>query len=172
MKKRILTAKRGSALLFLPILDILGSLISGQRGENDKRQQSRATCSKSNVTIVRWNGRGLYLPTYVNTDADCISARINIGQGVAAKKKKNAKKMIKKLSGATTVQLNELAKHMRVPHFRGVFIHNMLPTSDTRRNESDIVNLDDVITDSTRPVASSRTQRNNRVMYFDSFGNL
>ena len=61
---------------------------------------------------------------------------------------------------------------MRVPYFRGVFICNMLSTSDARRNESDIVNLDDVITDNTRTVASSRTQRNNRVMYFDSFGNL
>ena len=112
-----------------------------------------------------------YISLRTNTDADCISAYKH-GQGVVAKKKKNAKKMIKKLSGATTVQLNELAKHMRVPHFRGIFIHNMLPTSDARRNESDIVNLDDVITDSTRPVTSSRTQRNNRVMYFDSFGNL
>ena len=48
-------------------------------------------------------GRGLYLCPYKH------------GQGAAAKKKKNAKETIKMPSGATTnVQLNELARRMRI----------------------------------------------------------
>ena len=74
-------------------------------------------------------------------------------------------------SGATTnVQLNELARRMRVPYFRGVFMRNALPTSGVRRNESGIVNLDDATGPGTHWVAYAK--RNNRVMYFDSFGNL
>ena len=47
-------------------------------------------------------------------------------------------------SGATTnVQLNKLARRMRVPYLRGIFMRNTLPTSDARRNESGIVNVDD-----------------------------
>jgi len=64
---------------------------------------------------VMEQGRGLYLGPYKH------------GQGVAAKKK-NAEKTIKMPSGATTnVQLNELARLMRVPYFRSVFMRNMLP---------------------------------------------
>ena len=74
-------------------------------------------------------------------------------------------------SGATTnVQLNELARRMRVPYFRGVFMRNTLPTSGVRRNESGIVNLDDATGPGTHWVAYAK--RNNRVVYFDSFGNL
>ena len=74
-------------------------------------------------------------------------------------------------SGAiTNVQLNELARRMRVPYFRGVFMRNALPTSGVRRNESGIVNLDDATGPGTHWVAYAK--RNNRVMYFDSFGNL
>jgi len=75
------------------------------------------------------------------------------------------------LSGATTnVQLNELARRMRVPYFRDVFMRNMLPTSGAHRNKSDIVNLDDATGLGTHWVAYAK--RNNRVVYFDSFGNL
>ena len=74
-------------------------------------------------------------------------------------------------SGATTnVQLNELARRMRVLYFRGVFMRNTLPTSGVRRNESGIVNLNDATGPGTHWVAYAK--RNNRVMYFDSFGNL
>ena len=74
-------------------------------------------------------------------------------------------------SGATTnVQLNEFARRMRVPYFRGVFMRNALPTSGVRRNESGIVNLDDATGPGTHWVAYAK--RNNRVVYFDSFGNL
>ena len=74
-------------------------------------------------------------------------------------------------SGATTnVQLNELARRMRISYFRGVFMLNALPTSGARRNESGIVNLEDATGPGTHWVAYAK--RNNRVVYFDSFGNL
>ena len=76
-------------------------------------------------------------------DADCISARTNMDR-VQLQRKKNVKETIKMPSDATTnVQLNELARRMRIPYFRGVFMRNALPTSGVRRNESGIVNLDD-----------------------------
>ena len=46
-------------------------------------------------------------------------------------------------------------------------MRNTLPTSDVRRNESGIVNLDDATGPGTHWVA----KRNNRVVYFDSFDN-
>jgi len=73
-------------------------------------------------------GRGLYLGPYKH------------GQDVAAKK--NAKEMIKIASDTTNVQL-KLARRMRIPYFRSVFMRNALPTSGARQNESGIVNLDD-----------------------------
>ncbi|KYN09174.1 hypothetical protein ALC57_18713 [Trachymyrmex cornetzi] len=91
------------------------------------------------------------------------------GQGVAVKKKKTPKETIKMPSGATTnVQLDMLARRMRVSYFRGVFMRNALPTTGLRRNE--IVNLDDATGPGTHWVAYAK--RNNRVVYFDSFGNL
>ncbi|KYN29034.1 hypothetical protein ALC57_01542 [Trachymyrmex cornetzi] len=74
-------------------------------------------------------------------------------------------------SGTTTnVQLDVLARRMRVPYFREVFMRNVLPTSGVRRNGSGIVNLDDATRPGTDWVAYAK--RNNRVVYFDSFGNL
>lgn len=75
-------------------------------------------------------------------------------------------------TGVTTnVQLDQLARHMRVPFFRGVFMRDTLPlTSGIRRNESGIVNLDDDSGPGTHWVAYAK--RDNRVVYFDSFGNL
>jgi len=73
-------------------------------------------------------------------------------------------------SDATTnVQLNEFARCMRVPYFRGVFMRNTLPTSGAHRNESGFVNLDNATGPGTHWVAY--VKRNNCV-YFDSFGNL
>jgi len=47
-------------------------------------------------------------------------------------------------TGVTTnVQLDQLAKRMRIPYFRGVFMRNTLPINGVRRNERGIVNLDD-----------------------------
>jgi len=59
---------------------------------------------------------------------------------------------------------------MHVPHFTGFFMRNVLPISGTRRNESDIVNLDDARGSGTQWVAYAK--RDNHVIYFDSFGNL
>jgi len=74
-------------------------------------------------------------------------------------------------SGPTTnVQLNELARRMRVPYFRDVFMRNTLPTSGAHRNESGIVNLDNATWPGNHWVAYAK--RNNRIVYFDSFGNL
>ena len=42
----------------------------------------------------------------------------------------------------TNVQLSQLARSMRIPYFRGVYMRNALPRK-IRRNESGIVNLDD-----------------------------
>ena len=48
-------------------------------------------------------------------------------------------------TGATTnIQLEELARRMRIPFFRGVFMRNNLPISGIRHNESGIVNLDNL----------------------------
>ena len=68
------------------------------------------------------------------------------------------------------VQLNELARRMRIPYFRSVFMRNALSTSGACRNESGIVNLDDVTGPGTHWVAY--TKRNDYVVYFDSFGNF
>ena len=74
-------------------------------------------------------------------------------------------------AGVTTdVQLDRLARRMRISYFRGVFMRDALPTSGVRRNESGIVNLDDTTGIGTHWVAYAK--RNNRVVYFDSFGNL
>ncbi|XP_029665449.1 uncharacterized protein LOC115236867 [Formica exsecta] len=52
----------------------------------------------------------------------------------------------------------------------GVFMCNKLPINGIRRNESGIVNLDDVDGSGTHWVAYAK--RGDRVVYFDSFGNL
>ena len=73
-------------------------------------------------------------------------------------------------TGVTTnVQLQQLAKRMRIPYFRGVYMRNALPRK-IRRNESGIVNLDDVDGPGTHWVAYAK--RGDRAAYFDSFGNL
>lgn len=74
-------------------------------------------------------------------------------------------------AGVTTnVQLEQLARRMRIQFFRGVFMRNNLPINGIRRNESGIVNLDDVDGFGTHWVAYAK--RGDRVVYFDSFGNL
>ena len=74
-------------------------------------------------------------------------------------------------TGATTnLQLEELARRMRIPFFRGVFMRNNLPISGIRRNENGILNLDNFEGPGTHWVAYAK--RGDRVVYFDSFGNL
>jgi len=70
-------------------------------------------------------------------------------------------------AGATTnLQLTEMAKRMQIPYFRGVYMRDSLPRK-IRRNESGIVNLDDVDGPGTHWVAYAK--RGDRAMYFDSF---
>ena len=74
-------------------------------------------------------------------------------------------------TGATTnVQLKELARRIRIPFFRGVFMCNYLPISGIQRNENGIVNLDNFEGPGTRWIAY--TKRGDHVVYFDSFGNF
>jgi len=67
-------------------------------------------------------------------------------------------------TGATTnVQLEQLAKRMHISFFRGVFMRNNLPISGVRRNESGIVNLDDVDGPGTHWVGYAK--RGDRAVY-------
>lgn len=78
--------------------------------------------------------------------------------------------MLKMPTGITTnVQLEQFAKCMRIPFFRGVFMRDTLPALP-RVNESGIVNLDNVEGPGTHWVAYAK--RSDRAIYFDSFGNL
>jgi len=163
-KKRILlTAKRDGALPFLPMLGALGSLIGGAasvKAVNDSKAMRRQLEELQSASRSR-----------DEAGSRTVSRSVQTWTGCSCKEKKNAEKMIKMPSGAiTNVQLNELARRMRVPYFKGVFMRNTLPTSGAHRNESGIVNLDDATGPDTHWVAYSK--RNNYVVYFDSFGNL
>ncbi len=62
-------------------------------------------------------------------------------------------------TGVTTnIQLDQLARRMHVPYFRGVFMRNALPISGVRRNESGIVNLDDARNPGTHWVAYAKSR--------------
>ncbi|KYN17138.1 hypothetical protein ALC57_10593 [Trachymyrmex cornetzi] len=171
-KKRILpTTKRGGALSFLPMLGTLGSLIGGAesvaKAMNDSTAAQRQLEEPQRHDRAMEQGRGLYLAPY-KYGRGLYLGPYKRGQGVPAKKKKRQrddKNVVWRI-----MQLNDLARRMRVPYFRGVFMHNALPTSGARRNESGIVNLDDATGPGTHWVAY--VKRNNRVVYFDSFGNL
>lgn len=65
------------------------------------------------------------------------------------------------------------AKKLKIPHFRGVYMRDSLPTSSSppKRNECAIINLDSVQGPGTHWVAYKMTGRNS-VIYFDSFGSL
>lgn len=72
-------------------------------------------------------------------------------------------------SGATTgIQLERACRS--IPHFKGVFMRDGLLWRTPRTNECAIVNLDDSYGPGTHWVAYIKKQ--NRVEYFDSFGNL
>lgn len=59
---------------------------------------------------------------------------------------------------------------MNIPHFRGVYMSNALPRGGPLKYESAIINLDDKDGPGTHWVAYEK--RADKVMYFDSFGNL
>ncbi|KYN33873.1 hypothetical protein ALC56_11845, partial [Trachymyrmex septentrionalis] len=116
-KKRILpTVKRG-ALPFLPMLGALGSLIGGAasvaKAVNDNKAARRQLEELQRHDAME-QSRGLYLAPY-KYGRGLYLGPYKHGQGVAAKKKKKTKKTIKMPSSATTnVQLNELARRMRI----------------------------------------------------------
>lgn len=64
--------------------------------------------------------------------------------------------------------INTFAKK-NLPTFKGTFMRNNLPNK-CRKNESAIINLDDMTGPGTHWVAYLK--KNNEVYYFDSFGNL
>jgi len=164
--KRVLpTAKRGGILPILAKMGVLVSLIGGAAGVAKAVSDSKTT-RRQLEELQRHNramkGHGLYFAPY------------KYGKGLHLgpyKQKKNAEKTLKMPAGVTTnIQLDHLARCMYVPYFRSVFMRNALPISDTCRNESGIVNLDDAKGSNTHWVAYAN--RDNHVIYFDSFGNF
>src|SRR5580765_6163668 len=123
-------------------------------------RQRNVSSKKCNVIIVLWKV------------VDFISLHTSVDRGSQRwLGKKTQKKNVKNAVGVTTnVQLEQLARRMRIPFFRGVFMRNNLPINNIRRNESGIVNLDDADGPGTHWVAYAK--RGDRVIYFDSFGNL
>jgi len=150
-------------------LGALGSLIGGAasvaKAVNDSkaaRHQLEAATSRSRdgagsryLVLYKYE-HGLYLGSYKH------------GQGVTAKKKKCRKDNKNTVWHNYQCAIERTRRRMRVPYFR-VFMCNMLSTSGAHRNES-IVNLDNTTGPGTHWVAYAK--RNNRVVYFDSFGNL
>lgn len=59
---------------------------------------------------------------------------------------------------------------MKIPYFRGCYMRNQLPKGGPWLRECAIVNLDEDMGSGTHWVAYKKT--NNRVHYFDSFGDL
>jgi len=173
-KKRVLpTAKRGGILPVLPILGALGSLIGGAAGVAKAVNDNKAA-QRQLEELLRHNrameGRGLHLAPYQYGQGLHLGP-YKRGRGVITKKKKNVEKTLKMPTGVTTnIQLDQLARRMHIPYFRGVFMRNALPISGIRRNESGIVNLDNATGPGTHWVAYAK--RDNHVIYFDSFGNL
>jgi len=56
----------------------------------------------------------------------------------------------------TNVQLQQLAKRIRIPYFRDIFMRTTLPTEGVYRNESGIVNLDNADRPGTHWVYAKR----------------
>jgi len=79
-----------------------------------------------------------------------------------SRRKKNIKETLRIPKGVTTnVQLQQLTECMRIPYFRGIFMRTTLPTGGVRRNESGIINFDNVEKLGTQWMAYAK--RGNRV---------
>jgi len=107
---------------FLLMLSTLESLIdraaSMAKAKNDNKTAWHQFKELQRHDRAMEQGHGLYLASYK------YGCRLYLdpykrGQG-SCKEKKNIKETIKMPSGATNVQLNELAKRMRVPYFRSL----------------------------------------------------
>lgn len=59
---------------------------------------------------------------------------------------------------------------MKIPHFRGVYMRNSLPSTGPKFNEAAILNLDDTTGPGTHWTAYRKNGTN--VTYFDSYGSL
>lgn len=70
----------------------------------------------------------------------------------------------------SNIDLLKYVKKLGIPHFRGIFMRDSLPSTPPRRCESAIINLDSVEGAGTHWVAYKKID--NSVLYFDSFGSL
>jgi len=66
--------------------------------------------------------------------------------------------------------VQQFANHMRIPYFRGIFLRITLPIERVCQSECSIVNLGNAERSDSHWIAF--VKRGNRVIYFDSFGNL
>lgn len=69
----------------------------------------------------------------------------------------------------TDVDLKKIASHLKIPHFKGVFMRDTLPNK-INKIESGIINLDSLSGEGTHWVAYLKNH--NMVEYFDSYGDL
>jgi len=160
--KRVLpTAKRGDILPILSMLGALESLIGGAAGVAKAVSDSKAT-RRQLEELQRHNrameGHGLYLAPYKYGKGLHLDP-YKRGQDVITKKKKHRKniKNVCRCDNEHTVR--STGKTHACSHYRGVFMRNALPISDTRRNESDIVNLDNAKGSGTHWAYAKHTQR-------------
>jgi hypothetical protein len=66
-------------------------------------------------------------------------------------------------------ELTSLAKQLKIPHFRGVFMLDNLPLKPWK-NEASIINLDTASGNGTHWICFRK--RGSKVDYFDSYGDL
>lgn len=67
----------------------------------------------------------------------------------------------------TNLEINDVAKKLKIPEFRGVYVRDRLPDKP-RKNECAVLNLDDSAGGGTHWVAWYRN--NSKNWYFDSYG--
>ena len=65
-------------------------------------------------------------------------------------------------------EIEEYAKKLHIPYFRGVFMRDNLPKNGPKKNESAIVNMDSSTGIGTHWVAYMKM--GSKVQYYDSFG--
>ncbi|CAB0034481.1 unnamed protein product, partial [Trichogramma brassicae] len=105
-------------------------------------------------------GKGLYLKPY----------KTGLGLCFGTKRGKKNFEITLPNRALTNYDLVKYAKLLKIPHFRGVFMRDELPSSGARYRESAIVNLDDSIVPGPHWVAYRKCGKS--AIYFDSFGDL
>lgn len=70
----------------------------------------------------------------------------------------------------TDIELKRVAKKLKIPHFRGVFMRDQLINMKPEENECAIINLDSSKGSGTHWVAYSK--RGSRTLYYNSFGDV